>query len=279
MRLPLLPVDLLDRSPGVFCAFAVQFSSCLAADDEKWEIEMYGGNYYGADRAAIYGAFTTALPFDAALTLEALGEKTDDYRFEGVGGHLLWWVSDESRLGVVGSIGKETYPVEIYVDDALVGHADADRDLSTVALEAEVGRDAFTLSAQVGQILSPDQTIDEDIYSSIEIYYWDLPDGWYLRGVDQRTDGQALTFVEAYRPWLAMNVPGTLYLGASTGVSEFYYAGSYLELLDRGNSQIYLDIGGGYSKSGWSLQLELYVTLGPGADAPYISAFGYSVGD
>lgn len=274
-----LPCDRLSWSYGTFYAFSVLFSSCLAAADKKWEIQTYGGNYYGADRAAVYGAFTTALPFDSTVTIEAIGEKADNYKFGGIGGHLLWWISEDWRLGFVGSIGKEKYPVELYIDNRRVDHYDQERDLSTLAFEAEASLDAFTLSAQIGKILSPDQTIDDNPYSSIEVYYWDLSDNWYLRGVDQRTTANALTFVEGYRPWSAMNVTGTLYLGASTGVDEYCYAGSYLELLNRNNSQIFLDIGGGYSEKEWSLQLEIHVTFGPGAEAPSISSFGYIVGD
>jgi hypothetical protein len=254
-------------------------SIAVMAEQLQWQLEAYGGNYYGSDHAALYGVFTQPLPVNLSVTLEAFYEKVDDYKFQGIGGHLLWHVTDNTQFGIVGSAGVESYPFYTYLGETLIDRDDERYDLSSTAFELESNLESLTIAAQVGRFFLEDHGSTHRDYSSIDAYYWGTDYTWYLRGVDQRTGDDALSFVEGYRSWAAPSLPTTLYLGLATGEYESVYAGAYVELASSEYSSWTLDLGAGYTDGEWQLQLELYLLIGPGAEAPYITAFGFSVGD
>lgn len=275
-----LPVSARLWSLAVISILLLAGSKTLNADKSQWQLEAYGGKYYASDRAAVYGAYTQPLLENLSVTLEALYEKVDDYKFQGIGGHLFWQVTDKTRFGVVGSAAAEFYPFETYLADNLIDSGEARYDISTAALELESNPGSFTIAAQAGRVFSQDHGSTDQNYSSIDIYYWGTDDyTWYLRGADRRAGNYALSFAEGYRSWATPSLPTTLYLGIATGEYESVYAGAYLELASSELTSWTLDLGVGHTDDEWQLQLELYFMLGPGADAPYLSAFGFSVGD
>lgn len=275
-----LPVIARLWSLAVISILLLAGSKTLNADKSQWQLEAYGGKYYDSERAAVYGAYTQPLHADLSVTLEALYEKVDDYKFQGIGGHLLWQVTDNTRFGIVGSAAAEFYPFETYLGDTLIDSGEVRYDLSTTALEVESNPGSFTIAAQAGRLFSQDHGSTDQSYSSIDIYYWGTDDySWYLRGADRRAVDYALSFAEGYRSWATPSLPTTLYLGIATGEYESVYAGAYLELASSELTSWTLDLGVGHTDGEWQLQLELYFMLGPGADAPYLSAFGFSVGD
>lgn len=257
----------------VFCC-----SSDSLADPSQWQFEIYGGKYYGSDRAALYGALSHSVTEAVSITVEALHEKIDDYQFRGIGAHFLWQIRQGYKLGVVGSKGSEYYAIDMFSGDQKTGSDNVRYDLTTAALEAELNFSSFTVAAQAGRIYVPDYDTEKQDYTSIDAYYWGDAD-WYIRAADQRTGDDAVTFAEGYRSWGAKGLTGTFYVGASAGEYDSAYAGTYIELTSDDKSSWTLDMGGGMIDGEWQLQLELYIFLGPGADTPYISAFGFTVGD
>lgn len=253
-------------------------SSDSLADLSNWQFEIYGGTYYGSDRAALYGALSHPVSESFSIIVEALQEKIDDYQFRGIGGHFLWHISEDYKLGVVGSTGSEYYPIDMFSGDQKIGTDDVRNDLTTAALEAELNFSSFTVAAQAGRVFVPGYDVEKQDYTSIDAYFWGNAD-WYIRATDQRTGDDALTVAEGYRSWGAMGLTGTWYVGASTGRFDSAYAGTYIELVSDDTSSWTLDMGGGTIDGEWQLQLELYIFLGPGAETPYISAFGFTVGD
>jgi hypothetical protein len=251
----------------------------LMADDLQWQVEAYGGKYYGSDRAALYGAYTQPLNHNVSVMLEILHESLDSYLFQGIGGHILWQLTDELRVGVVGSNGSENYPIEFFFGDTLSSENSRSYDLSTGALEAEYIGDSFSISLQGGRAYSEVDSIGSRGYTSIDAYYWGKSSESYLRAVDQRTSSDHLTFVEGYREWNTSSLPTTAYMGASAGVYDAIYAGAYFGLAEDNLSSWVLDAGVGHADGKWQLQLELNIFLGPGANGPAVSAFGFTIGD
>jgi len=95
--------------------------------------------------------------------------------------------------------------------------------------------------------------------------------------------------IEGYRPFFADVLPVTLYVGATRndldtkeGIRTYHtkydsvYTGGYIDFLTTSSSRWNLWVEAARQDEDTVFSVELNVTLGPGADAPYISAFGFT---
>jgi hypothetical protein len=252
-----------------------------------WQGELYGGRYYDDDRIGAYGIASLSGAGSLTVMGEVLGERyTDgygDYDFSGLGAHLLWNVAEFARLGAVGSHSKEQYSY-----DQDFGERESDYVTDTVAVEAEIARGPVALAAQFGQT-SSDYYRNDHGYFSIDAYYWGSEYSWYGRGAIRRTKNFEEYTLEAYRTFYLHGLPLTAYTGATRNdlttkeevlayhtTYDAFYAGCYIEFATTASSAWNLWFEVSKQDTDTLFSIEINLTFGPGADAPYISSFGFN---
>jgi hypothetical protein len=123
----------------------------------------------------------------------------------------------------------------------------------------------------------------------MDIYYWGAEYQWYARGATRQTKNYKENTIEGYRPFFADVLPVTLYVGATRndldtkeGIRTYHtnydsvYTGGYIDFLTTSSSRWNLWVEAARQDEDTVFSVELNVTFGPGADAPYISAFGFT---
>jgi len=252
-----------------------------------WEAQLYGGDYYEDKRIGAYGVASKSFLNDFTITGELLHERyregVTDYDFSGVGGHLLWQAAESAKFGLVASHAHEEYGYDAEFEDPKSEYVS-----NTLGLEAELNRDPVTVALQVGE-LSNDYYRNDHNYLSMDIYYWGAEYLWYARGAIRRTKNYEEYTIEGYRTFFADGLPLNFYVGATrndlTTEEEIltyhtqydsFYTGCYIEFLTTPSSAWNLWVEASRQDTDTVLSVELNVTFGPGADAPYISAFGFT---
>ena len=252
-----------------------------------WETQLYGGAYYEDTRIGIYAIGSKSFLDDFTITAELLHERyregVSDYDFSGVGGHLLWEVTDFARFGLVGSHSNDEYTYDSDFEDP-----NAEYTSDTLGLEGELNYDPVTLALQAGEI-SSDYYSNDHGYLSMDVYYWGAEYLWYARGAIRKTKNYDEYTIEGYRTVSANGLPLNLYLGATRNdltteeeIRTFhtrydsFYAGCYIEFLTTDSSTWNLWVEAAKQDEDMVLSVELNITFGPGADVPYISAFGFT---
>jgi len=272
--------------PIIGCfSFSLAFPCIANAENTfmDWETQLYAGEYYEDSRIGSYSIVSKALPGDLSLTGEILFERYSDYDFAGVGGHLTWEATTFAKFGLVGSHAHEEYDYGSDFEDP-----GSEVVSSTVGLETELNHDPVTLVAQLGRIFNNTYNNDR-YYLSMDAYYWGADYLWYARGATRRTKDYKEYTVEAYRSFFADVLPLTLYTGATKNdldtkeelrtyrtSYDSVYTGGYIDFLTTSSSRWNLWLEAARQEEDTVFSIELNITFGPGADAPYISAFGFT---
>jgi len=123
----------------------------------------------------------------------------------------------------------------------------------------------------------------------MDVYYWGAEYLWYARGATRRSKNFKEYTIEGYRTFFADVLPVNLYAGATTNdlstkeeIRSYHtsydsvYTGCYIEFLTTSSSTWNLWVEAAKQDEDTIFSVELNVTFGPGADAPYISAFGFT---
>lgn len=251
-----------------------------------WETQLYGGEYYEDTRIGAYSVVSKPIVNNLSLIGEILYEQyhdDSDYNFSGIGGHLMWEATAVAKLGIVGSHSHEEYTFgpdfedqELEVVSDIVGFA------------SELNHNALTLAAQIGRVFN-DSTNNDRYYLSMDLYYWGPEYLWYGRGAARRARNYTEYTIEGYRSFFSHHSPITLYagvtkndLGTQEEIRTFhtkydsFYTGGYIELLSTNSSTCNLWLEVAKQDDDSVISVELNLTFGPGADAPYISAFGFT---
>lgn len=257
----------------------------------EWELQLYGGDYYDESRVGAYGVFSKVILSDFTVTGEVLRENygggsdggVDDYQFAGVGGHLLWNMNPSVRVGLVGSVSEEEYTYGAGFEDP-----NSEFVSRTLGLEGELNLEPVTVAVQVGESFN-DFDNDDHYYLSSDLYYWGPDYLWYGRGAIRTTNNYEEYALEGYRSLSANGLPLLVYLGVTrndlTTEEEIrtyrtqydsYYLGGYIEFASTTFSLWNLWVEAARQDGDMVYSVELNVAFGPGADAPYISAFGFT---
>ena len=273
---------------GYFCCcFLVPCVVKAETSFIDWEAQLYGGDYYEDKRIAAYGVASRTLLDRFTIIGELLRERyregASDYDFSGIGGHLLWEAAQFARFGVVGSHSHEEYTYEPDFDDPNAEYA-----VNILGLEGELNHDLLTLAVQIGEI-SSDYYSNDHTYVAADMYFWGAENRWYGRGAVRTTKNYEEYTVEAYRALLAKGLPITFYVGANRNdltteeeIRSYHtqydslYTGCYIEFATTTLSSWNLWVEAAKQETDMVLSVELNVTFGPGADTPYLSAFGFT---
>ena len=265
--------------------FSLVVPSIVKAENTPmdWEIQLYGGEYYGDKRTGAYSIASKSFLNDFSITGETLYERYSDYNFAGIGGRLIWEATTFAKLGLVGSHAHEEYDFGSDFEDQ-----ESEVVSDTLGLDAELNHDPVTLAVQLGRVFNNTYNNDR-YYLSMDIYYWGAEYQWYARGATRQTKNYKENTIEGYRPFFADVLPVTLYVGATRndlGTKEeirtyrttydSVYTGGYVDFLTTSSSRWNLWVEAARQDEDTVFSVELNVTLGPGADAPYISAFGFT---
>jgi hypothetical protein len=272
---------------GLHCGLLLCAGSQAAAAP-GWGGQLYGGEYYSDQRLGAYGIASQDLSNSITVMTELMFERyhngDGNYDFYGAGVHLLWQAAESTRFGLTGSHLHDSYD---YDDD----FADPKSDYTTNALglEAEFNREPFTLAAQAG-LADSDYYHDKRGYYSMDAYYWGDQYQWYARGAVRYSNGYKEVALEAYRAVGNDERPLTLYAGASRthlrNKGEFQtvrtqddsvYAGGFIEFLSTPQSRWSLSAEAARGDSDMFYTLELNISFGPGADAPWLSAVDFTL--
>ena len=259
---------------------------CIAKAENTfmdWETQLYGGEYYEDKRAGTYSIASKPFPNNFSITGEFLYERYSDYNFAGVGGHFTWEATTFAKLGLVGSHAHEEYDFGSDFEDQ-----ESEVVSSTLGLDAELNHDPVTLAVQLGRIFNNTYNNDR-YYLSMDIYYWGAEYQWYARGATRQTRNYKEYTIEGYRPFFSDVLPVTLYVGATRndlGTKEeirtyhtnydSVYTGGYVDFLSTSSSRWNLWVEAARQDEDTVFSIELNLAFGPGADAPYISAFGFT---
>jgi len=267
-----------------FC-FSLVFPCIVKAENTfmDWEIQLYGGEYYEDKRTGAYSIASKSFPNDFSITGEILYERYSDYDFAGIGGRLIWEATSFAKLGLVGSHAHEEYTFGSDFEDP-----ESEVVSDTLALDAELNHDPVTLAVQLGRVFN-DTYNNDRYYLSMDLYYWGAEYLWYARGATRQTKNYKEYTIEGYRPFFADVLPVTLYVGATRndlGTKEeirtyrttydSVYTGGYVDFLTTSSSRWNLWVEAARQDDDTVFSVELNVAFGPGADAPYISAFGFT---
>lgn len=252
----------------------------VASDNSKadWSADIYGGEYYDDNRFGTYLVLSDGKPQQTQAIAEVLYEQYTGYEFAGIGGHLLWPVSQSTYLGLIASQSWETYEFSEFDD--------IDYHSNTAGLELEFNGDWLTLAAQTGMYFSDFDDTDA-MYLSADLYYLGEQGNWYLRGAIRRISNDSLYIFEGYRSFSPFGLPLTAYLGANVGYPDTeqdvsvdsIYTGVYAELFSAPSSALFLWMEAAEVNDEALLSIELSLVFGPGAKTPYITAFGTSLQD
>lgn len=266
------------------------FDSVAFAEAEAgfidWQGEVYGGEYYEDNRLGAYGVASQSVAESFTAIGEVLGERyTDgygDYDFSGMGAHLFWTVAEYARLGVVGSYSKEQYSY-----DPDFEQRKSEYSTDTLGIEAELSHGPVTFAAQFGQT-SSDYYRNDHGYLSIDAYYWGNEYAWYGRGAIRRTKNFEEYTLEAYRTFSLYGLPFTAYTGATRNdlttkeevlayhtTYDAFYAGCYIQFVTTASTAWNLWFEVSEQDKDTLFSIEIGLTFGPGADTPYLSAFGF----
>lgn len=270
-----------------FC-FILLFPGTVKAENAllNWETQLYGGEYYEDARIGVYSAVSNSFLNELSITGEILYEQYNDdsdYNFAGVGGHLMWEATAFAKFGVVASHSHEEYTFgQDFEDQELEVVSD------TLGLALELDHDPITLAAQMGRVFN-DTNSNDRYYLSMDVYYWGHEYLWYARGATRKARNYTEYTIEGYRTFFSDTLPMTLYVGATRNdlgtqeeIRTFHtkydsvYTGSYFELLTTSSSTSTLWVEVAKQDEDTVFSVELNLTFGPGADAPYISAFGFT---
>jgi hypothetical protein len=248
-----------------------------------WETQLYGGEYYEDQRIGAYGIASKSFLNNFSITGELLYERYSDYNFSGVGGYLNWEATEFAKVGIVGSHSRSEYSFGSEYEDQ--NWEDVSK---TLGLSTELNHEPATLAAQVGQIFNNSFNNDR-YYLAMDIYYWGTDNKWYARGATRKTRNYKEYLIEGYRTFFADTLPVTLYVGANKndlGSKEelrtyhtsydSVYTGSYIDFLTTSSSRWNLWVEAARQDNDTVLSVELNIAFGPGVDAPYISAFGFT---
>lgn len=272
---------------GCFC-FILAFPCIVKAENTfmEWETQLYGGKYYEDNRIGTYSIASKSLLNDFSMTGEILYERYNDdsdYNFAGVGGHLTWEATTFAKFGVVGSHSHEEYTFGPDFEDQ-----ELEVVSNTLGLESELNHEPVTLAAQLGRIFNNTYSNDR-YYLSMDIYYWGAEYRWYARGATRQAKNYEEYTIEGYRTFFSNTLPITLYVGATRNdlgtkeeIRTFHtkydsvYTGGYIDFLTTSSSTWNLWVEAAKQDEDTVFSVELNITFGPGADAPYISAFGFT---
>lgn len=248
-----------------------------------WEVQLYGGEYYEDQRIGNNNIASKSFLDKYSIVGESLYERYDDYNFTGVGGHLLWDVTDFATIGLVGSHSVEEYSFGSEFEDRK-----SEDVYDTLAFETELNYDPITFALQTGRVFNNSYNSDR-YYLSSDIYYWGAEYLWYARGVVRKAKNYKEYAIEGYRTFFTDTMPVTLYVGSMTndlGTKEevrtyhtsddSIYIGGYIEFLATSLSRWSLWAEAAEQDEDAVISVELNISFGPGADAPYISAFGFT---
>lgn len=263
--------------------------SILKADDNSpgWETQLYGGEYYSDKRLGAYAIASRSLFSEFSITGEALFERyhngQGDYDFYGVGGHLLWEVTDFARFGVTGSHSHDSYDYSKEFEDPK-----SEYPTSAVGLEGELDSEPVTVAVQAGKA-SSDYYSGNHPYFAMDGYYWGDQYKWYARTAVRRSKQYKEYTLEGYRAVVAGTVPLTLYAGAArTRLSskeelrtsrtryDTWYTGTYIQVLTTSSSTWTVWAEAAREDNDSVFSLELNITFGPGVDGPYLSAVDFT---
>lgn len=265
------------------------FSRSLKAELSPidWQTQLYGGEYYEDIQVGAYGIASKHFLDNLAVTGELLYERYSDgerrYTFSGVGAHFLWEAGEFAKFGLVGSHSHDEYDYDKDFQDP-----NSEYVSNTLGLEGEINHDPLTLAMQVGGV-SSDYYSSDYPYLSMDIYYWGAGNKWYARTAIRNSDKYKEYTLEGYRTFFAKGLPLTAYVGIThnnlsteqeilTYHTQYdsVYAGCNIEFLTTTSSSWNLWFEGAKEESDSHLSVELIITFGPGVDAPYISAFGFT---
>lgn len=277
-------VKFIQSLAGCFCLNLV-FSCVVEAEDAlmDWEAQVYGGEYYEDKRIGAYGIASKAFLNDFAITGEMLYERYDDYNFSGVGGRLTWEATESAQFGLVGSHSVGEYDFGSDFEDSK-----SEDTSNTLGVETELNRGPITLAAQLAKVLNNNFNNDR-YYLSSDLFYWGAEYSWYGRGAVRRTRSYKEYTIEMSRTFFTDAFPINLYVGATKndlGTKEelrtyhtsydSVYTGSYVEFLATRSSRWNLWLEASRQDEDMVFSIELNAAFGPGVDAPYISAFGFT---
>jgi hypothetical protein len=248
-----------------------------------WEVQLYGGEYYEDQRIGNNNIVSKTFLDKYSLVAEFLYERYDNYNFTGIGGHLLLDVTDFARIGLVGSHSHEEYTFDADFEDR------ESEDVSdTLGLEAEINYAPVTFALQTGRIFNNSYNNDR-YYLSSDIFFWGAEYIWYARGAVRKSKNYKEYTIEGYRTFFTGFLPVTLYAGTminDLGTKEelrtyhtsydSVYTGGYIEFLTTSSSSWNLWVEAAKQDEDTIFSVELNILFGPGANAPYISAFGFT---
>jgi len=248
-----------------------------------WEVQLYGGKYYEDERVGSNNIVSKSFLDKYSIVGEFLYERYDDYNFKGVGGHLLWDVTDFAQIGLVASHSVDEYSFGSEFEDS-----ETEDVYDTLGFETELNYDPITVALQTGRVFNNSYNSDR-YYLSSDVYYWGAEYLWYARGVVRKAKNYEEYAIEGYRTLFSDTMPVTLYVGAMTndlGTKEerrtyhtsydAAYVGSYVEFLSTSTSVWNIWFEAAKQEGDMEISVELNISFGPGADAPYISAFGFT---
>jgi len=241
-----------------------------------WSAELYGGRYYDDSRVGAYLALSNAFNDGPMVIGEVLLERYPDYRFAGLGAHLLWPIGVIGEVGFVASQAWETYEFSSGME--------TDYQTRIVGAEWELEKDRLAAAAQAGKYLK-DYDGDEPEYISADVYFWGTNYDWYVRGSTRRISGSSLSLLEIYRVFSTSVLPVTAYAGVGTddlnvespGNRDSVYAGAYAAIRSTPDSTLTLWFEAATEDNDTLFTVELNLAFGPGARTPYITAFGFTL--
>ncbi len=246
------------------------------ADGPAWGAEVYGGQYYDESRIGAYLVSSARIGEGPTVIGELLHERYTDYGFSGVGGHILWPMGAFGEAGLIASQAWESY-------EAAPGSKEH-YQTRLLGAEWELERGRFALAVQAGRYLK-DYAGAEPSYLSADAFFWGTDYDWYLRAATRRVSNAWLNLVEGYRVFHSEGRALTVYAGisddelnaVSPGGTDSVYVGAYTSLFSTPQTNLTFWIEAAKEEDEALLTLELNLAFGPGARAPYITAFGYSL--
>jgi hypothetical protein len=271
----------------LYCGLLASAGSQADQTPPGWEGQLYGGEYYSDKRLGAYGVASKDLSSRFTVTTELLFERyhngQGDYDFYGAGAHLLWRATEFARFGLTGSHLHDSYDFDDEFTDPK-----SEYTTNALGLEGEFTRESLTLAAQAG-LADSDYYDDEHPYYAMDAYYWGDQYRWYARGAARHSKGYREVTLEAYRTLWPGDRSLTLYAGAtrsdvrtrevfrtSRTQDDTVYTGGFIEFLATRSSRWSLWAEAARSDSDSFYTLELEISFGPGADAPWLSAVDFT---
>jgi hypothetical protein len=260
----------------MLCSSSVIADSGAARNAPGWSAQLYGGNYYDDRRIGAYLVTSKSAEDGLATIGEVLHEQYSDYRFSGIGGHILWPTENWGDLGFIGSQAWEVY--------AATNSPEEHYQTRLLGAEWEYNQGRFALAAQAGKYLK-DYSGREHSFLSVDAYLSGESEGWYLLLSTRRIGKVSLDSLDVYRNLSVGGHQATIYAGVSRDRlnsitpdgTDSAYVGTYFSLFStsQSNLTLWFDLSKGESDTLYALELNL--TFGPGTRAPYMTAFGNSI--